>query len=86
MCDWNTSEVRPAIVDVVQLKPSGKVESKRYRSSYPIRDETVEHYLHDDILQHLCRQHVDILLELSEEVLNALKDINECVLAPNNVP
>ena len=45
----------------------------------------LNHYLHHDVLHSICRRHLGIFFEPSEEILNSIEDINERILARSNI-
>ena len=45
----------------------------------------LNHYLHHDVLHSICRRHLNIFLESSEEILDTPEDIDERVLTCHDV-
>ena len=51
----------------------------------PKYSEHLDHYFHDDILHRLRRRHLGVFLETSEEILDAFEDVDQRIVAGNNV-
>ena len=45
----------------------------------------LNHYLHHDVLHSICRRHLNIFLESSEEILDTPEDIHERVMTCNDI-